>query len=1126
MIELKRYIPVALVAIAGVALSGWGFDAVRSLERVRAVTEFNRAASDRVAAVQRHIDADLEVLRAITAFYGSNDRVDRQQFHSFVSSALARQESIQALEWIPRVVATERDAYERAAREDGYTGFQIQERREDGAMVPAGERDEYFPVYFLEPYQGNERAFGFDLASNATRREALQTAGDSGQLVASGPINLVQDARRQSAFLVFAPAYERDAPVSTQTERRASLIGFALGVFRVGDMVTSALTGSALAQVGAIDLDVYDAGAPEDQRVMYSHRSLAPGEHAGLGAEPTAQSTTQFVRSFDVGGRRWTVIARPASPLLAESAVWQPWGTLLAGLAFTSLFAAYLLFSLNRTRAGERLVSLRTRELRDVNGALEQQIAEREATAVALHEKEVMFRNLVEGSVQGILIHRNWKPLFANQAYANLHGYASPDEILALDSIAGLDAAHERERLRLYHQARLAGEEVPAQYEYDALCKDGTVVTLLNSPRAVEWKGQRAVQRLLLDVTERKRAEERFRLAVESAPNAMVMINAAGEIMMVNAQTETLFGYRRGELLGQPVEILVPERLRANHPSERARFFEAPQSRSMGMGRDLYGARKDGSEFPVEIGLNPIETDEGTLVLSAIVDITERKKIDQMKNEFISTVSHELRTPLTSIMGSLGLIRAGATGGFSEAAGSMIEIAYKNSDRLVRLINDILDVEKIESGKLELRIEPLDIDEVIVDAVDANAGFAEQHEVSFAVERRLDGVKIAGDKDRLMQVLTNLLSNAVKFSPSGGEVIISLASKTSRVRVEVRDQGPGIPEDFRGEIFGKFAQADSSDTRRTGGTGLGLSIAKAIVERLDGTIGFDTQVGEGTTFFFELPEHREAVAPVRSPVTSRLGNRLLVCEDDADVAALLTVILARQGYVVDTANSARQAKQMLAAHNYSAMTLDLRLPDQSGVEFIRELREQTQTQDLPVIVVSAVASDTEGELAGDAVGIIDWLDKPIDQERLVRWVKRATCVCPRARPRILHVEDEEDVLRVVAAVLGHSAQVSAARSLREARALLEREHYDLILLDLMLPDGSGEDLLPQLNTANHGCIPAIIFSADEISSDLAGKVAATLVKSRTSNESLAETIHGLIRASGLAAADESVETAA
>jgi PAS domain S-box-containing protein len=1124
MIELKRHIPVALVVVAGVALSGWGFHAVRSLERARAVTEFNRAASDRIAAVQRRIDADFEVLRAITAFYGSNDRVDRQQFRSFVSAALARQTSIQALEWIPRVSAAERNAYERAAREDGYSGFQIQEPGEDNEMTPAGQRDEYFPVYFVEPYEGNKRALGFDLASNGTRRAALQIAADSGQLVASGRINLVQDARRQSAFLVFAPVYSRDAPVSTQAERRASLIGFALGVFRVGDMVISALTGSASADAGDIDLDVYDANAPNDQRLMYSHRTLAPGAQADFGVGPAAHSTTQLVRSFDVGGRRWTVIARPASPLLAESAVWQPWVTLLAGLAFTSLFAAYLLFSLNRTRAGERLVQLRTRELRDVNAELEQQIAEREATAAALHEKEVMYRNLVEGSVQGILIHRNWKPLFVNQAYADLHGYASPDEILALDSIAGLDAEHEHERLKSYHQARLAGEEVPAQYEYDALCKDGAVVTLLNSPRAVEWKGQRAVQRLLVDVTERKRAEEKFRLAVESAPNAMVMINAAGEIMMVNAQTETLFGYRREELIGQPVEMLIPERLRAQHPAERARYFESPQTRAMGLGPDLYGTRKDGSEFPVEIGLNPIETDEGTLVLSAIVDITERKKIDQMKNEFISTVSHELRTPLTSIIGSLGLIRAGAAGEFSEAAGSMIEIAYKNSDRLVRLINDILDVEKIESGKLVFRFEPLDVDEIIAEAVDANTGFAKQHQVNFVVERRLGGVRISGDKDRLMQVLTNLLSNAVKFSPPGGEVVIRLASNTSRVRVEVRDRGPGIPDDFRGEIFGKFAQADSSDTRRTGGTGLGLSIAKAIVERLDGTIGFDTQVGKGTTFFFELPEHREVVAPVQSPVTSRSGNRLLVCEDDADVAALLTEILARQGYVVDTANSARQAKQMLAAHNYSAMTLDLRLPDQSGVEFIRELREQAHTQDLPVIVVSALAAETEGELAGDAVGIIDWLDKPIDQERLVRGVKWATRVYTGARPRILHVEDEEDVLRVVAAVLGQHAQVTAARSLREARALLEREHYDLVLLDLMLPDGSGGDLLPQLNTSNRGCIPAIIFSADDISPELASKVSATLVKSRTSNESLAETIQGLIRASGLAG--ESVETAA
>jgi signal transduction histidine kinase len=225
-----------------------------------------------------------------------------------------------------------------------------------------------------------------------------------------------------------------------------------------------------------------------------------------------------------------------------------------------------------------------------------------------------------------------------------------------------------------------------------------------------------------------------------------------------------------------------------------------------------------------------------------------------MKNEFISVVSHELRTPLTSIRGSLGLIAGGATGVLPEKAKSMIDVAVRSTDRLVRLINDILDIEKIESGKMKFVLKPLEIESVVEQAIESTRAYGERLGIPFVLGSRLPGARIYADLDRLIQVLANLLSNAAKYSPSQGSVTVSLSRRSGMIRVAVTDTGPGIPEEFQGRIFQKFSQADSSDTRQKGGTGLGLNISKAIIEKHGGTIGFTTQKGAGTTFYFELPE--------------------------------------------------------------------------------------------------------------------------------------------------------------------------------------------------------------------------------------------------------------------------------
>jgi PAS domain S-box-containing protein len=371
-------------------------------------------------------------------------------------------------------------------------------------------------------------------------------------------------------------------------------------------------------------------------------------------------------------------------------------------------------------------------------------------------------------------------------------------------------------------------------------------------------------------------------------------------------------------------------------------------------------------------------------------DITEMKRIDRMKTEFVSTVSHELRTPLTSIRGSLGLVAGGVAGVLPDAAKTLIDIAKNNCERLIRLINNILDTEKIESGKMRFELKVLELQSVVAQTIAANDGFAAQHGVSFALLTSGEAVRVNADSDGLSQVLTNLLSNAVKFSPKGACVDVSVTRGRQRVRVEVRDRGPGIPEEFRGRIFQKFSQADSSDSRQKGGTGLGLNISKAIIDRLGGTIGFCDHAEGGTVFFFELPVAQDRPAAFSTAAAQGPERlRVLVCEDDPDIARLIGMMLDGAGYDTDFAYNAGQASELAIARPYAAMTVDLKLPDLDGIALIRALREDSGTRDLPIIVISANLEEGRRQFDSEQLTVSAWLDKPIDANRLVAAMRDA-----------------------------------------------------------------------------------------------------------------------------------------
>ncbi len=358
-----------------------------------------------------------------------------------------------------------------------------------------------------------------------------------------------------------------------------------------------------------------------------------------------------------------------------------------------------------------------------------------------------------------------------------------------------------------------------------------------------------------------RESENRFRVIFECMADALLLFDpGSGQFIDCNqAATDMLRCTDKKEiLLLHPAQFSPLHQPDGRRSDEKADEMIATALRHGNHRFEWIRCSDHREDFPVEVLLTPILLGERQLILTTWRDISERKRIDRMKSEFISTVSHELRTPLTSIFGSLGLIAGGVAGELPEAVKNLVGIAKNNCERLIRLINDLLDSEKIESGKMHLILQVVDIRPLVQQALATNESLADQHRVTVLLRAPDEPLEVRIDRDRLTQVLTNLLSNAVKFSPPEGTVEVRVSRVAQQVRVEIADHGPGIPEEFKSRIFQKFSQADASDTKQKGGTGLGLNISKALIEQMGGQIGFSSQVGAGSTFFFELPEWKKS----------------------------------------------------------------------------------------------------------------------------------------------------------------------------------------------------------------------------------------------------------------------------
>jgi PAS domain S-box-containing protein len=506
-------------------------------------------------------------------------------------------------------------------------------------------------------------------------------------------------------------------------------------------------------------------------------------------------------------------------------------------------------------------------------------------------------------------------------------------------------------------------------------------------------------------------------LLLDTAPDAMFVVSPDGRIRFVNAQAEQVFGYSRAELLGQHLDLLIPERFRQRHAGHLARFFASPGARPMGSGLELFGRRKDGCELAIEVSLSPLQTARGVTVSASIRDITGRKRAEAAqrlederiaeelrqaralaeagsaaKSEFLSSMSHELRTPLNAILGFAQLLQRDRREPLSERHKQRVEHILKGGEHLLRLINDILDLSRIEAGGVSISTEPVSVRDVLEEVDRTLQPMAARQQVELRVESPPPGLPmVAADRTRFAQILMNLGSNAIKYNRPSGDVVFSVSAEREQLTIQVKDSGIGIPLDKQGSIFQPFQRA-GQETGPIEGTGIGLVITRRLALLMKGDVGFQSRPGEGSVFWVSLPIHssrRTAESPLpieqvnRDQLIREGLRRVLYVEDNpANVLFMRDLLSNFESIELSVAPTAELGLEMADRLRPEVIIMDINLPGMSGIDALRALRSRAELQKIPVIALTAAASERDRQ-QGTQAGFYRYLTKPVQVDELI-----------------------------------------------------------------------------------------------------------------------------------------------
>lgn len=840
----RRYLAwiVLLAALLPVLLAWQGLIEQRQLIADR---QFDLLSQEIREAIDERLHDHEQILLGGAGLFDASETVSRQEWHTYV-------ERLRLTENYPGILGV---GYSQLVRPDQLAAHVAAVRAEgfpDYRLKPPGERALYTAIVYLEPFSGrNLAAFGYDMFSQEIRRAAMQAAVDTDATTISGKVRLVQEThgKEQAGFLMYVPIYRPGLPLDTAAERWAALRGFVYSPYRVDDLMAGILGKRSL----AIDFRIYDGEGTDPDALMYD----SVEQHD---PEPNPNPSHTGLQRIQAYGRTWTLNLYSRPGFAAETDMATIWLVLGLGIGIS-----LALFAVTRLLLDRRAQAL----------ALAEEMTARR------QESEERFRSVFLHLGQGVVIHdAEGRILDANPAAQRILGAALEQmrELTSIDSLWQVVREDGRTFSSIDYpviQALRLGAPVTG------------VVMGIRHARATPWRwvqvdayprqdasgaGVYQVYAVFTDITARRQAEFALRdqsqhtqAILDNVIDGIVTAGPDGRVISFNPAAEHIFGYTAAEVVGGSLSMLMPEPYRSGHDGYMSHHLRTGDKRVIGVTRELKGRRQDGTVFPMELAVSRIERSGRPFFIGMIRDITERKQLERMKSELISTVSHELRTPVTSIRGALGLVVGRYAETLPEKVRTMLEMAERNSARLTLLIDDILDLEKIASGRMHFDLHPTDLAALARQALEANEGYARQLQVKLTGRVELERAPVLADDNRMLQVFANLISNAVKYSPQGGEVQIGLRRHAQGFRALVEDQGPGIPESFKDHIFQRFAQADSSDSREKGGTGLGLSITKAILERHHGCIGYTSRAGGGTTFYFDLPEWSEDRADSPAP---------------------------------------------------------------------------------------------------------------------------------------------------------------------------------------------------------------------------------------------------------------------
>ncbi|MBE9068517.1 response regulator [Leptolyngbya cf. ectocarpi LEGE 11479] len=957
--------------------------------------------------------------------------------------------------------------------------------------------DTNFYIRWIVPTEGNEAAQDLNLAADPNRKAALEFARTNRIVGVSAATDLVQGGQ---GVLVYSPIF---------LAADQSFDGFILGVFRVQHLFETILHEQVAPD--------YAIAIRENGTEIYRRMPADP-------APANLQTRWSQHTEIDLYGTIWQIEVWPTAALLAQEKSPLPGVILIGGLLLSGL-AAWVVWLTQKSQQRQSQLVTETTERKATEAHLRQFSSHlkhlHRINTTHYETFDQLFADCLETGCQilgletGIISQINDQTYMIRSVQSNLTSLAADQVFTLADTycaavvkehqtitykhVGNMDAMKGHPVYRMLHLETYLGTPIWVNGEiYGTLNFSSTQIRhqgfSLHEQEIIELMAQSIGRFLAADLAQQQQqtieaalreSEARFRTVANSAPVLLWMTGTDHLYTFFNQTWLTFTGRQLDQELNNGwTEGIHPDDhdycLKTHTTAfEEHRTFELE-----------YRLRRADGQYRWVLSRGvPRFRANGSFAgyIGTCIDISDRHEVEKLKDEFISVVNHELRTPLTSILGSLDLLASGVLNTKPEKGQRMLQIAAKNADRLVRLINDMLDIERIESGKMTLNRQVCDGGELMTTAADEIRTLATQAGIQLAVTPL--PVKIWADSDRIIQVFTNLLSNAIKFSPQGATVELtatlqdshptssdtSLPVSAQQVQFQVRDHGRGIPLDKLKTIFGRFQQVDASDSRKRGGTGLGLAVCRSIVQHHGGGIWVESIPDQGSTFFVSLPV---LPPPTSLPASNTSPPLILVCDDDSSVRTVIETMLEQQDYRVITVSSGQAAVAQATAQKPDVILLNLLMPGMSGGETLAALKARSQTRDIPVIILSGLSPEEGDTLHSE---ISNWIIKPPDEAVLFQALQQAL-VSSRKDIQVLIVEDDLDLVQVLTAIFERHGITPHHASTGQAGIYLSQKVLpDLLVLDLALPESNGYAVVDWLRQHNQLCrVPLVIYTAKDL----------------------------------------------